>query len=489
MADDVCGREPDDRQRFDPLELRNRVVQARCGDAAGEVGLVGVAADHHPAVLAEAGEKHLHLHRRGVLRFVEDHEGIRQRAPAHEGDRRDLDFSARQPPLDLFGRHAVVERVVQGAQIGIDLFLHVAGKETELFARLHRRARQDQSLDAAGDELGDGLRHRQIGLAGARGSEREDHVVRHQLPHIMRLIERARHDRLAPGADHDRRRGVAFLADDAVESRFARHGDYRVDQSGVDLLAADDARMEVVQHFARMGDGLRRALHLNPVTARGDVHAQPLFERQQVRIEFTEQAREQLGLVEAEFGAGTLAGTGGDRLAAHAVLSGCDGDQGDTMKQFARATAAGEAVARGTGVAVQRIARRWQMAVAEDRGKVGRALDRVQSPVRLHRELADDRATAFVARGFEPHAPRGAATATVQLGMTGRGGDGAGDHHAGRVDGQQDRVFALQPLRACCGRIGCGAEEARDVRFGGRGPRLRGGRCGVAIMGLPDHRG
>jgi hypothetical protein len=113
----------------------------------------GIAADHHAAVLAEAGEEHLHLRGRGVLRFVQDHEGVRQGAPAHEGDRRDLDLAAGHAPFDLFGRHAIVERVVKRAQVGIDLFLHVAGQEAEPFARFHRRAGQDQALDRSGDQL------------------------------------------------------------------------------------------------------------------------------------------------------------------------------------------------------------------------------------------------------------------------------------------------------------------------------------------------
>src|SRR3546814_3524275 len=75
------------------------------------------SSDLHPAVLAEAGEEHLHLFARGVLRFIQDDEAVSQRAPAHEGDRRDLDLARCQPPLDLFGWHAVVKRVVERAQI------------------------------------------------------------------------------------------------------------------------------------------------------------------------------------------------------------------------------------------------------------------------------------------------------------------------------------------------------------------------------------
>ena len=91
-----------------------------------------------------------------------------ERAAAHEGDRRDLDLARRDAALDLLGRQHVVERVVERAEIGIDLLLHVAGQEAEPLARLDRRARQDQPVDAAADQLRHRLGDGEIGLAGAR---------------------------------------------------------------------------------------------------------------------------------------------------------------------------------------------------------------------------------------------------------------------------------------------------------------------------------
>ena len=180
--------------------------------AAGDVDLPRVAADHHAGVLAEAGEEHLHLLARGVLRLVEDDEGIGERAAAHEGDGRDLDLAAGDAAFHLFGRHAVVERVVERAQVRVDLVLHVAGQEAQLLARFHRRAREDQALHGAGHQLAYRLRHREVGLAGARRAEREDHVGPGQCAHIFDLRGRARHDRFLARADHDRRR--AFVAGD-----------------------------------------------------------------------------------------------------------------------------------------------------------------------------------------------------------------------------------------------------------------------------------
>ena len=74
---------------------------------------------------------------------------------------------ARMRRCDLLGRQHVVQRVVERAQIGIDLLLHVAGQEAQPLAGLDRRARQDQAVDRARSISSDRLRDGEIGLAGA----------------------------------------------------------------------------------------------------------------------------------------------------------------------------------------------------------------------------------------------------------------------------------------------------------------------------------
>ena len=70
-----------------------------------------------------------HLHRRGVLRFVENDVGIRQGATAHEGQRRDLDLARRQTLQHLVAGHHVVERVIKRTQIGIDFSRRSPGRK------------------------------------------------------------------------------------------------------------------------------------------------------------------------------------------------------------------------------------------------------------------------------------------------------------------------------------------------------------------------
>ena len=174
----------EDAQRLDQAG-RTAVRQVDLGDVAG---------DDRLAAEADARQEHLHLLGRGVLRLVEDHERVVQRAAAHEGERRDLDGAALEQPLDLLGLEHVVERVVQRPQVRIDLLLQVAGQEAELLARLDRRARQHDAADLLGQQARDRLRHRQVGLAGAGRADAEDDVVLVDGFEVLPLRRRLGHD-------------------------------------------------------------------------------------------------------------------------------------------------------------------------------------------------------------------------------------------------------------------------------------------------------
>ena len=304
MADDVGGAEADRRQFGDALELGDRVVEPRV-DPARQIGLIGVAADHHPTAHPEPGQKHLHLRGGGVLGFVEDDERVAKGAPAHERDRRDLDFARCDPPLDLLGREHVIERVVDRPQIRIDLFLHVAGKEAEPLARLDRGTRQDQPVDLAGDQHRHRLRHREIGLARPRRAQGEDHVVAGQRLHILSLDRRARDDRLLARADHDLGRRGDLVVDDPVERGLRRHPDQRLDRRGIDVMPLVEPVVEPHQHVARARRRLGLALDHHAIAARRDMHPKPVLDRHQVAVVIPEQRPEQIGLVELQLEIGT----------------------------------------------------------------------------------------------------------------------------------------------------------------------------------------
>ncbi len=78
---------------------------------------------------------------------------------------------------DPLHRQPVGQGVVERAQVGGQLVLHVARQEAQRLAGLHRRARQHDAADAAGlqrlHRLGDG----EVGLAGAGGAQRHHQAL------------------------------------------------------------------------------------------------------------------------------------------------------------------------------------------------------------------------------------------------------------------------------------------------------------------------
>ena len=78
---------------LDAGQKASRVAQP-AARAARQIDLRHVAVDDHLRTRAQARKKHLELFARRVLRFVEDHEGVGERAAAHVRERRDLDRAA-----------------------------------------------------------------------------------------------------------------------------------------------------------------------------------------------------------------------------------------------------------------------------------------------------------------------------------------------------------------------------------------------------------
>src|SRR5262249_16287491 len=94
-----------------------------------------------------------------------------------ESERRDLDLAGLQRAFDDARIHQIVERVVDRAQIRIDLLAHIAGKESEPLARLDRRTRENDAIDLLALEQLHRVGDREPGFAGARRPAAQDHPV------------------------------------------------------------------------------------------------------------------------------------------------------------------------------------------------------------------------------------------------------------------------------------------------------------------------
>ena len=152
-------------------------------------------------------------------------------------------------PLDLVGRHHVVERVVERPQIGIDLFLHVAGQEAQPLAGFDGRARQDDALDRAALEQQGRMGNGEIGLAGAGRTDAEDQFGALQRPHIGVLRRRAGEDRLLARRNLGRRNFALALQRRQRQLIIGgdRHADGTVDVGLIDVDALLQDAVEAIQ--------------------------------------------------------------------------------------------------------------------------------------------------------------------------------------------------------------------------------------------------
>ena len=156
----------------------------------------------------------------------------------------------------MLGAHHVVERVVERAEIGIDLFLHVAGQEAEALAGLDRGTREDDAVDVAALEQRRGMGHREIGLAGTGRADAEDQLGAIHRAHVRVLRRRTGDDRRL--ARRDLRHPHLALLLKGGERELAvlglDHADHRVDVGNVDRTAFLEQRVERLEDAAALVD-------------------------------------------------------------------------------------------------------------------------------------------------------------------------------------------------------------------------------------------
>src|SRR5215207_2001295 len=198
VADDVLVREVDELNALDLREDALGLDEA-AALAGREVDLRHVPRNHRLRPEPDARQSHLHLLARRVLRLVEDDESIPQRPSAHEGQGGDFDDALLQHLGDALGVHEVEEGVVEGAEVGVNLLLEVAGEEAEALAGLDRGAREDDAADLLLRQGLHGHRDGEVRLPRAGGADAEDDVVGLDGLDVAALVGRLGRDLLLAG--------------------------------------------------------------------------------------------------------------------------------------------------------------------------------------------------------------------------------------------------------------------------------------------------
>ena len=189
-----------DADLIDPFQYPQSIVQAGARPLR-QILLRHITGDDRLGAKTDTGQEHLHLRRCGILRLIQNHKGVVQRAAAHVGKRRHLNESLLHVFLEGLRSHDLIESVIERTQIRINLALQISRQKAQLLPGFNGRTGQYDPVHLVGLKGCDCFRHGKIGLAGTGGTHAEnDHLVVNGL-HIFLLshglwLHRLAHDRM-----------------------------------------------------------------------------------------------------------------------------------------------------------------------------------------------------------------------------------------------------------------------------------------------------
>ena len=158
---------------------------------------------NHFGIHAHTGEEHLYLLGGGVLRFIQNHYGIVQRASAHESEGSNLNDVQLHVLFQFGGGNHVLQGVVKRLQVRVYLVLHVAGQETEFLSGLYGGTAEDYFLYLLVLQRAYGKGDGRIGLARPGRAYGKYHVVPAKCLYQFQLVFAARNNGLSRYAEHD----------------------------------------------------------------------------------------------------------------------------------------------------------------------------------------------------------------------------------------------------------------------------------------------
>ena len=197
--------------------------------------------------------------------FIQDDESVVERSAAHEGQRGDLDDAALHQLVDFLVAQDVVERIVERAQIGIDLFGDVAGKEPEALARFHRRPAEHDALDGLLRERCRCRRHRQESLACTSRADGHGDV---ELLHGLQ-IKLLRH---VAGRDHSPDSGLHGVVGEEIDQvgfrAVAQHSHAGGEIRFLHRISLFDEVLHLAEELLHRRDAFDFSLNVNLIAAR-----------------------------------------------------------------------------------------------------------------------------------------------------------------------------------------------------------------------------
>src|SRR5690554_790699 len=128
-------------------ELANGIGEAV---SALNITLLNIAVDNDLTVFTNAGQKHFHLGKSRVLRFIQHHKGaVIKSFAAHKRQRRCHNTTVSQAVVHRPRAQSLIENIAKGINIDGEFFIQGTGQEAQLLAGLDRGAVQDNTPNPA----------------------------------------------------------------------------------------------------------------------------------------------------------------------------------------------------------------------------------------------------------------------------------------------------------------------------------------------------
>src|SRR3972149_8760497 len=142
-----------------------------------QINLSYIAGDNGLGTVTETGEKHFHLFGSCILGLIKYDEGIIQRPSTHESEGGNLNYAFLNEGRGPLKIYHIIEGVIKGTQIGINLFGKITGQKAELLARFHGRSGEDDAVYLFLQKGSHGHSHGQISLTGSCRTDSKHHIV------------------------------------------------------------------------------------------------------------------------------------------------------------------------------------------------------------------------------------------------------------------------------------------------------------------------
>ena len=189
---------------------------------------------------------------------------------------------------DLLEAEHLVEGVVEGPQVGVDLLRQVAGEEAQALAGLHRRAHQQQAPHLIALQGVHGAGNGQVGLAGAGGADAKVDVVAQDGLQVGLLIGPPGADQGALEPHRQFRSGLVTIVEQCLDPGGL---ELKVDGLGGQHLRVR-GDVEALQDLPAGAHRLALADETEEVAAVGDLDAQATLDLAQVAVELAGEVGE-----------------------------------------------------------------------------------------------------------------------------------------------------------------------------------------------------